>query len=712
MKFVVDTSKPVNSIGELQERITKLRDTIEGAPLGSEDFKKLTAQLQQASSEMKVLEKNMEGLEPQQKAEAFLKMGEGIAGGFAVAQGALGLMGVESENLEKIQVKVQSAISIAMGIRMMSEAALMMATAKRVAAEKLAIVQSKVGVVVTKAQAVATGVAATAQGVFTGAIKLTTVGLKALKLAIIATGIGALVVALIAIGKAVYEWATATDVQVNKQKKLNQEIVKSNEEFKKNRSLQQDLAAASTEAERELAKLTHKLREQEQGLDDNSAALDKNSDQLGRLGDFSKESQQIIKNNSSILEENSKAIKRNINALDDRIAKVKEQIKTEQEDEQKKEQRRSRSSSRREKRKADEKAQREDIRKMKEELLLLEEQDATAREILKNKQAQDNELRDANQIRNEELRLQTIEQINKKYEQIEKNRLKRIQDETDAKAEEDRKAEEDKEKQHQETLTNLKETALKEYDNSLKSERQRELDDLQAHYDEILSAESLTAEERQKIHASLRQKQQEINEEHDAIEKQAAMDALNRDLDIMSNVLQAFGDNLDARQTELENQRNRELSVENLTNEEKDKINKRFDAKLKKQNKRAKNIAASQAIIQTFQGANSAFSALAPIPFVGPVLGGIAAGAAIASGLANVRKIYSQDVGDGGGGGAGSVSTAGGASTPEATRPATTGAFTLTGGTPQQEPVKAFVVTDEVTDSQAQLENIRQQSTI
>ena len=53
MEFVVDTSKPAKSIGELQKRVETLRNTIEGAPLGSAEFEKLTAQLQDANSQVK-----------------------------------------------------------------------------------------------------------------------------------------------------------------------------------------------------------------------------------------------------------------------------------------------------------------------------------------------------------------------------------------------------------------------------------------------------------------------------------------------------------------------------------------------------------------------------------------------------------------------------------------------------------------------------------
>jgi len=54
-----------------------------------------------------------------------------------------------------------------------------------------------------------------------------------------------------------------------------------------------------------------------------------------------------------------------------------------------------------------------------------------------------------------------------------------------------------------------------------------------------------------------------------------------------------------------------------------------------------KAAAITQTIIDTYKGAQAAYSALAPIPYVGPALGIAAAAAAIAAGLANVAKIRS-----------------------------------------------------------------------
>ena len=118
-----------------------------------------------------------------------------------------------------------------------------------------------------------------------------------------------------------------------------------------------------------------------------------------------------------------------------------------------------------------------------------------------------------------------------------------------------------------------------------------------------------------------------------------------------------------------------------------------------------KAFAVIQATIDTYKGATSAYASLAGIPVVGPALGAVAAGAAIAAGIANVKAITSA-----GSGGAPPPDT----TTPAATTPAPqmmSGAFQLGGGV-KPEPMKAFVVTDEMSNSQSQLANIRRRATI
>ena len=112
-----------------------------------------------------------------------------------------------------------------------------------------------------------------------------------------------------------------------------------------------------------------------------------------------------------------------------------------------------------------------------------------------------------------------------------------------------------------------------------------------------------------------------------------------------------------------------------------------------------KALAVAQATIDTYAGATKAFAQ-------GGVTGFVSGAAIIAAGLSNIRKILSVDVGSEGGG------VSGGALPSETGTPAPemlSGAFTLT---PEQQPVQAYVVTDDMTNNQNKLANIRRRATI
>ena len=132
---------------------------------------------------------------------------------------------------------------------------------------------------------------------------------------------------------------------------------------------------------------------------------------------------------------------------------------------------------------------------------------------------------------------------------------------------------------------------------------------------------------------------------------------------------------------------------------------------LGEETKAGKAAAIVQATISTYQGATQAYTSMSGIPYVGPVLGGLAAAAAVASGLANVKAIIAT--GDGGGAVPGGVA-GGGAPPPATSTPSPqmmSGAFDISGGV-APEAMKAFVVTDEMSNSQNQLANIRRRATI
>jgi len=76
-----------------------------------------------------------------------------------------------------------------------------------------------------------------------------------------------------------------------------------------------------------------------------------------------------------------------------------------------------------------------------------------------------------------------------------------------------------------------------------------------------------------------------------------------------------------------------------------------------------KAFAIAKATIDTYQSAVAAYKSLAGIPVIGPVLGGIAAAAAVATGIATVKKIVAVQVPNAPGGGGGGSTGGGGAPT-------------------------------------------------
>lgn len=115
----------------------------------------------------------------------------------------------------------------------------------------------------------------------------------------------------------------------------------------------------------------------------------------------------------------------------------------------------------------------------------------------------------------------------------------------------------------------------------------------------------------------------------------------------------------------------------------------------------------ASATIDTYKAANSAYSSMSGIPVVGPALGAVAAGIAVAAGLLNVKKIASQKFeggstsGGGGGGGGGDVGglTAGGGQAPNFNVVGNNGLNQL--AQLQQQPTQAFVVSGHVTTAQS-----------
>jgi len=585
-------NKAVKTLGQLEKELDKAREAIKGVEVGSKAFDELATQIQQASSEVKTLEKQMEGLEPQQKAEAFLKMGEGIAGGFAVGQGAMALMGVESENLEKIQVKVQSAIAIAMGVRMMSEAALMATTAKRVLIEKTSLVT-------TKLMSVATATLTFIQGGLATAITATSVALGVLRAAIVATGIGALVVGVGALVSSISSWASGSDEAADSQRDLakeadilTQSIKDQLIETQKQLDLARQLKNEEDDRKDKLILLNDEIATQQAALKEANETF---SEAIGSMKKLGASTTSLEGHLNSI----EKTFLKNIETLKDEKEALEELIKTEDD-----------AAEKRKKRREERKKQREEDAKnllsLEKELDLLRIEDENERAAAKIEQDRQRDLKAAEE-KNEQIAL-----INEKYDILE-------------------------------------------------AERKQKIDD--AAFDKMIENNNKFNEER----LANAEKQKEIDQK-------AADDKIALDKAVF-----------DAR-------RNMQANAFSAG-----------AALFEKNKKISKAIAVSQTIFSTQQAIVDALAAKgtdALLPYPIRLTNAISAGVI---GAASVRNILSESMGD--------VSASGGGGTPEPMIPQASGAFTLGGGV-EQQAMKAFVVTDEMSDSQAQLADIRRRSTI
>jgi hypothetical protein len=113
-----------------------------------------------------------------------------------------------------------------------------------------------------------------------------------------------------------------------------------------------------------------------------------------------------------------------------------------------------------------------------------------------------------------------------------------------------------------------------------------------------------------------------------------------------------------------------------------------------------KALAVASATIDTYAGATKAFAQ-------GGVAGFLTSAAVIVAGLANVRKILSTKIKGNGGGGGGNAPTPTNTPAPRLV----SGNFEL-GGTTDIEPQRAYVVSDDITNNQNKLANIRRRATI
>lgn len=209
-------SKTVGSIKqqlrEAQKEVTELSAKFGATSKEAIEAAKRAAELKDAIGDAKAL---TDAFNPDAKFKAFSASVAGVASGFAALQGAMGLFGSESEEVQKTLLKVQSAMAISQGLQAVGES---IDSFKQLGA----VIQQST--VFLKANEVTTKIAAATQRLFGISVDATSTSFKVFKGAIAATGIGLLVVAL---GEAIsfmQNYTSATEEAAKAQDELNKKI--------------------------------------------------------------------------------------------------------------------------------------------------------------------------------------------------------------------------------------------------------------------------------------------------------------------------------------------------------------------------------------------------------------------------------------------------------------------------------------------------------
>jgi hypothetical protein len=156
----------------LKNELNALEESGQG---GTAAFRKLTAEAARLEDQIGDTRARVSNLASDTfKFDAAVQATQGVAAGFEIAQGAAALFGSENEDLQKTIAKTTAAIAIANGLQQISA---------------LLLEESKLKTFALTA----------AQAAYNGVIALTSGALKGLRIALAATGVGALIVALGAI---------------------------------------------------------------------------------------------------------------------------------------------------------------------------------------------------------------------------------------------------------------------------------------------------------------------------------------------------------------------------------------------------------------------------------------------------------------------------------------------------------------------------------
>jgi hypothetical protein len=631
LRVEVDGTSAERSVGNIRQQLREANRTLVEAQTQFGDYS--TEAIAAAKRVAELRDRVQEAAEtaalfdPGAKFKAFSGSLQAVAGGFAAVQGALGLVGVESEDLQKQLLKVQSALALSEGLSRITDSA---KDFQRLGA----VIQQTT--VFQKSLAAANLLTSNALKVLGVSATTTSTGFKVLRGAIVATGIGALAIGLIAVVQNFDKLKAALLNAIPGLKTIADGIGNL-----VNRVT--DFLGITSEAERQTAKALEAnakaIRATERELELNADKYDEFTQRKIKANlDYRKNLEELLKDEKLTEDERARYIKQAREKANREILKADKDRQAASdkiaEDARKKAEERLKAE-----REARAQAEREgaaELAKLREEATLAAIKDETERalKVVELQVAADRKRIEGTRL-SEELKQALLTELEAKGERERQAIRDKAAEDEAAKAKERADAiakaqEEEAERQAAEAQAALERLAANQaleleirrgYADTLEEQRQVELDAINAEYDARVAKAAQTGEDIYLIEELRAQKVDELNRKSAASEEALAKMRTQARIDQLSAVSQVASD------------------VAKIVGE---------------QTALGKTLAIASAVIETALSAQRAYSSLVGIPVVGPVLAPIAAGAAIAAGIKNIRTIQQTKIpgagGDGGGG--------------------------------------------------------------
>jgi hypothetical protein len=723
-KAFTDTDNSVKSLRtqlrEAQAQVGLMADKFGATSKEAIEAAKRAADLKDRIGDAKAL---TDAFNPDAKFKAVASSLAGVAGGFSALQGAMALFGKENKDVEAALLKVNAAMALSQGLQAVGES-----------------VDSfrQLGAVIKSTTAfqelnnAATKTAAAVQRSFGISVETTSTGFKVLKGAIVATGIGALVVLL---GEVINNFdAISNWIKNSPLGSLAKGVGNLVEQFT-------DFIGVTSEAERNLNKLSVANKRANEDIESRIKVLKAQGGSEKEIYDLS---QQRVNNELNTLRESLKTKGK----LTEEEAKQFRDLKTEQlvltADFNKKTADANAKAAEDAKKKRDEanKQAIEDKKTADKMLLDLQNEKAlaeiTSEDDKAKKQAEINMNARIAEIDALKVDIKTKNELKKATEEAFQLEVKAIDDKIKAdRAEKDKKFEEELQQTLSEArIAKFKEGKEKEIaalDEALVAETKKVLEN--ADYTEVQKKE-MVAVLKEKHGAELAAIDAKYQKEADDKEKERLDSIINSETLSFAARKQGVDDAL-ALNKKLYDQG--KIDATEYTKTEKQLSDARVEISKKEAAARAENAgkisatlknvakaigeqtvagkaaAIAATTIDTYMSATSAFASLAKIPIVGVPLGIAAAAAAIAAGLKNVKSILAVKTPEVSSG----TSEPGFVSIPSPGAPSTGGGGgampDLGGGTPdlggdggvgaggggQTPTIRAYVVERDISDAQS-----------